>query len=124
MFYAFGFERVGVVMGELYFVDPNPLPGQEGAERGVRLEVRLIEPGELKGSIYSNGTIVFSSSALCGPPSVPVSKVCTGTWNPDTGNLTLVALNTANASKAIDMSGSSQVYFTHDATTPRRTSCS
>jgi hypothetical protein len=58
MFYAFGFERVGVVMGELYFVDPNPIPGQEGAERGVRLEVRLIEPGELKGSIYSARPIV------------------------------------------------------------------
>jgi hypothetical protein len=53
MFYVFGFERVGVVMGDLYFVDPNPLSGQEGAERGVRLEVRLVEPGELKGSIYS-----------------------------------------------------------------------
>jgi len=53
MFYVFGFERVGVVMGDLYFVDPDPLPGQEGAERGVRLEVRLVEPGELKGSIYS-----------------------------------------------------------------------
>jgi hypothetical protein len=53
MFYVFGFERVGVVMGDLYFVDPNPLPGQEGAERGVRLEVRLVEPGELRGSIYS-----------------------------------------------------------------------
>ena len=58
MFYAFGFERVGVVMGELYFVDPNPLPGQEGAERGVRLEVRLVELGELKGSIYSARPIV------------------------------------------------------------------
>ena len=53
MFYVFGFERIGVVMGDLYFVDPNPLPDQEGAERGVRLEVRLVEPGELKGSIYS-----------------------------------------------------------------------
>jgi hypothetical protein len=41
MFYVFGFERVGVVMSDLYFVDPAPLPGQEGAERGVRLEVRL-----------------------------------------------------------------------------------
>jgi hypothetical protein len=58
MFYAFGFERVGVVMGDLYFVDPDPLPGQEGAERGVRLEVRLLEPGELKGSIYSARPIV------------------------------------------------------------------
>jgi hypothetical protein len=58
MFYVFGFERVGVVMGNLYFVDPNPLPGQEGAERGVRLEVRLVEPGELTGSMYSARPIV------------------------------------------------------------------
>lgn len=53
MLYAFGFERFGVVVGDLYFVDPRPLRGQESAERGVRLEVRLLEPGELKGSIYS-----------------------------------------------------------------------
>ncbi len=58
MFYVFGFERVGVVMGDLFFVDPDPLPGQEGAERGVRLEVRLVEPGQLKGSIYSARPIV------------------------------------------------------------------
>jgi hypothetical protein len=58
MLYVFGFERVGVVMSDLYFVDPAPLPGQEGAERGVRLEVRLVEPAELKGSIYSARPIV------------------------------------------------------------------
>lgn len=58
MFYVFGFERVGVVMSDLYFVDPDPLPGQEGAERGVRLEVRLVEPGQLTGSIYSARPIV------------------------------------------------------------------
>jgi hypothetical protein len=51
--YAFGFERIGVLVSDLYFVDPDPLPGQEGAERGVRLEVRLLEQGDLKGSIYS-----------------------------------------------------------------------
>jgi hypothetical protein len=51
--YAYGFERVGVLVSDLYFVDPRPGPGQEGAERGVRLELRLLEPGELKGSIYS-----------------------------------------------------------------------
>jgi hypothetical protein len=51
--YAFGFERVGVVVSDLYFVDPRPRPGQEGAEHGVRVEVRMLEPGELKGSIYS-----------------------------------------------------------------------
>ena len=53
MLYAFGFERIGVVVGDLYFLDPNPGEGQEGAERGVRLEVRMLERGELKGSIYS-----------------------------------------------------------------------
>jgi len=51
--YAFGFDRLGVVVSDLYFVDPRPAPGQEGAERGVRLEVRMLRQGELKGSIYS-----------------------------------------------------------------------
>jgi hypothetical protein len=51
--YAYGFDRVGVLVSDIYFIDPNPGPGQEGAERGVRLELRLLEPGELKGSIYS-----------------------------------------------------------------------
>jgi hypothetical protein len=51
--YVFGFERVGVVVGDLFFVDPKPGPGQEGAERGVRLEVRILERPELRGSIYS-----------------------------------------------------------------------
>jgi hypothetical protein len=53
MLYVFGFERVGVVVGDLYFVDPAPAKGQEGAEHGVRLELRLLERGPLKGSIYS-----------------------------------------------------------------------
>lgn len=57
--YAFGFERICVVIGDLYFIDPAPLLGQEGAERGVRLELRLIAPGELKGSIYSARPIVI-----------------------------------------------------------------
>jgi hypothetical protein len=51
--YAFGFERVGVVVGDLYFVDPQPGKGQEGPEHGVRLELRVLERGALKGSIYS-----------------------------------------------------------------------
>jgi hypothetical protein len=51
--YAFGFERVGVVVGDLYFVDPNPGQGQEGPEHGVRVELRVLRRGELKGSIYS-----------------------------------------------------------------------
>jgi hypothetical protein len=56
MLYAFGFERVGVVVGDLYFLDPKPGKGdkgQEGAEHGVRLELRMLERGALKGTIYS-----------------------------------------------------------------------
>lgn len=53
MLYVFGFQRTSVVISDLYFVDPQPHPGQEGAEHGVRLEVRLLEQGELRGSIYS-----------------------------------------------------------------------
>jgi hypothetical protein len=51
--YAFGFERIGVLVSDLYFVDPKPLPGQESAEHGVRIEVRMLDHGELRGSIYS-----------------------------------------------------------------------
>src|ERR1700685_4510464 len=53
MLYAFGFERVGVVVGDLYFKDPHPAKGQEGAEHGVRVELRILDRGALKGSIYS-----------------------------------------------------------------------
>lgn len=53
MLYAFGFERIAVVVSDLYFVDPDPNPGQEGAERGVRLEVRFLDAAPLRGSIYS-----------------------------------------------------------------------
>src|SRR5450755_4785872 len=53
MLCAFGFERVSVLVSDLYFIDPEPLKGQESAERGVRLEVRMLDRGELKGSIYS-----------------------------------------------------------------------
>jgi hypothetical protein len=53
MLQLFGFDRIGVVVGDIYFVDPKPRAGQEGPEHGVRLEVRMLEPGELTGSIYS-----------------------------------------------------------------------
>ncbi len=53
MLYAFGLTRVAVVVSDLFFLDPVQKQGQEGAERGVRLEVRLLERGELHGSVYS-----------------------------------------------------------------------
>ena len=53
MLYAFAFDRLGVVVSDLFFVDPNPGKGQEGPEQGVRLEIRAFETGALRGSIYS-----------------------------------------------------------------------
>src|SRR6202034_2407742 len=53
MLQAFVFEKVGVVVGDIYFLDPNPHPGQEGPEHGVRLELRVFDRGDLKGTIYS-----------------------------------------------------------------------
>jgi len=47
------FDRAGVAISDLYFVDPNLDQGDEGAERGVRLELRIFERDELKGSVYS-----------------------------------------------------------------------
>jgi hypothetical protein len=54
MLYAFGFDRIGILLSDLYFIDPDPAEGQgEGAERGVRLELRVLDREPLKGSIYS-----------------------------------------------------------------------
>jgi hypothetical protein len=53
MLQAFAFEKVGVVLGDIYFLDPNPHKGQEGPEHGVRLELRAFDRGELKSSVYS-----------------------------------------------------------------------
>ncbi len=53
MLQLFGFERVGIALADLYFVDAAPLPGQHGAERGVRLELRVLERQALEGSEYS-----------------------------------------------------------------------
>ena len=60
MFAAFGFEAMGVVVGDMYFVDPTPLEGQETPERGVRLELRLVDRAEPQGSIYAGVPIAFT----------------------------------------------------------------
>ncbi|MGI9032701.1 MAG: hypothetical protein ACR2HY_03250 [Acidimicrobiales bacterium] len=77
MLYVLGFERIAVVVGDLYFVNPRPEPGQEGAERGARLEVRLLERDELPGSIYSAQPIAIGRplwradllESVAGPPA-------------------------------------------------------
>jgi hypothetical protein len=51
--WTLAFDHVGVVMSDLYFVDPALDQGDGGAERGVRLELRHFERDALKGSVYS-----------------------------------------------------------------------
>jgi hypothetical protein len=53
MLYVFGFDRLAVVISDLFFQHPSPPPGEEGPEHGVRVELRRIEAGQLRGSIYS-----------------------------------------------------------------------
>ena len=60
MLAAFGFETMGVVVGDMFFVDPRPLEGQETPERGVRLELRLVDRAEPQGSIYAGVPIAFT----------------------------------------------------------------
>jgi len=58
MLHVFGFDKVGVAVGDLYFLDPRPGQGQEGAERGVRLEVRLLATQPTEGSVYASRPIL------------------------------------------------------------------
>lgn len=60
MLAAFGFETLGVVVGDMFFVDPSPMTGQETPERGVRLELRLVDRADPQGSIYAGIPISFS----------------------------------------------------------------
>ncbi|MBI2699519.1 hypothetical protein A9W98_16450 [Mycobacterium gordonae] len=60
MLAAFGFENLGVVVGDMYFVDPSPMKGQETPERGVRLELRLVDRADPQGSIYAGIPITFT----------------------------------------------------------------
>jgi hypothetical protein len=60
MLAAFGFEKLGVVVGDMYFIDPAPLAGQETPERGVRLELRLIDRADPRGSIYAGVPVTFN----------------------------------------------------------------
>jgi hypothetical protein len=76
MLYVFGFERIAVAMSDLYFLDPDPGEDQEGPERGVRLEVRLLQRPPLHGSIYSAQPILVDApvwradllESAAGPP--------------------------------------------------------
>ena len=53
MLWSIAFSQIGVVMSDLYFLDPNGPADPDGAERGVRLELRHFERASPKGSVYA-----------------------------------------------------------------------
>ena len=57
MLAAFGFEALGVVVGDIYFIDPVPLAGQETPERGVKLQVRLVDRAQLVVFAYHTSLV-------------------------------------------------------------------
>jgi hypothetical protein len=66
---VFAFQRVAVTVEDIWFFEPDPYPGEEGAERGVRVEVRLLDRLPQTGSIYSAypvhvGTAVWRADLL------------------------------------------------------------
>jgi hypothetical protein len=70
--WALAFDRIGIIMSDLYFVDPNLDQGAEGAERGVRIELRMFQRDELKGSVYSAVPIRVdrSGASTCSRPQI------------------------------------------------------
>lgn len=64
MLCTFGFGTLAVSAEAIYFVDPNPKPGQEGAERGVRVELRLVRPEPHRGSIYASQEYVLDQAVF------------------------------------------------------------
>jgi hypothetical protein len=53
MLYVYGFATIGVALADLHFVNPRPRQGQEGAEQGARLELRMLGLANAPGSIYA-----------------------------------------------------------------------
>lgn len=50
---AICFDAVAVTVEDVYFLDPVQKPGNEGPERGVRVELRLLERFPHQGSVYA-----------------------------------------------------------------------
>jgi hypothetical protein len=55
-------ENLAVTIEDLYFHDPEPAPGQEGDERGIRVELRLLDPQPWRGTRYAAQRIVVDQA--------------------------------------------------------------
>jgi hypothetical protein len=76
--HSFCFDKVAVTVQDVYFLDPVQRSDNEGPERGVRIELRLVERFPHQGSVYAAqsflvGTALwradFLESVAAGPGS-------------------------------------------------------
>jgi hypothetical protein len=69
MLSSFSFDKIAVTIEDIYFLDPVQKPGNEGPERGVRVELRLLERFPHQGSVYAAqpigmGTVIWRADLL------------------------------------------------------------
>jgi hypothetical protein len=69
MMLSFGFDKVAVTVEDIYFLDPVQKADNEGPERGVRVELRLLERFPHQGSVYAAqpfgmGTVIWRADLL------------------------------------------------------------
>jgi hypothetical protein len=69
MLSSFSFDKIAVTVEDIYFLDPVQKPGNEGPERGVRVELRLLERFPHQGSVYAAqpflmGTVIWRADLL------------------------------------------------------------
>jgi hypothetical protein len=69
MMSSFSFDKIAVTAEDIYFLDPVQKPDNEGPERGVRVELRLLERGPHQGSVYAAqpfgmGTVIWRADLL------------------------------------------------------------
>lgn len=62
MLRVFCVDDLAVTIEDLYFRDPDPDPGQEGDERGIRVELRLRERQPWRGTIYAAQRVVVDQA--------------------------------------------------------------
>ncbi|GAA2448360.1 hypothetical protein GCM10010191_77270 [Actinomadura vinacea] len=56
MLRVFCFDSLGVTVEDVFLIDPDPVRG--GRERGVRVELRLLDPEPWRGSINASQRVV------------------------------------------------------------------
>jgi hypothetical protein len=66
---SFCFDKTAVTVEDIYFLDPVQKVDNEGPERGVRVELRLIEHVPHAGSVYAAqpflmGTVIWRADLL------------------------------------------------------------